>query len=44
MYQSFVIPTRAERRGADSRDLFMCVGDKTRSLDYAALVVRFAPG
>ena len=32
-----VIPTGAERSEAQRRDLFCCFGDKTRSLDYAAL-------
>jgi hypothetical protein len=31
-----VIPTGAERSEAQWRDLFSCLGDKTRSLDYAA--------
>jgi hypothetical protein len=31
-----VVPTGAERSEAQWRDLFCCLGDKTRSLDYAA--------
>ena len=31
-----VIPTGASRSEAQWRDLFCCLGDKTRSLDYAA--------
>jgi hypothetical protein len=31
-----VIPTGAERSEAQWRDLFYCLGDKRRSLDYAA--------
>jgi hypothetical protein len=31
-----VIPTEAERSEAQRRDLFCCLQDKRRSLDYAA--------
>jgi hypothetical protein len=31
-----VIPTEAERSEAQRRDLFYCLRDKMRSLDYAA--------
>jgi hypothetical protein len=33
--KNFVIPTGAERSEAQRRDLFCCLGDKKRSLDYA---------
>jgi hypothetical protein len=35
--QNSVIPTGAERSEAQWRDLFLCFGDKRRSLGYAAL-------
>ena len=34
--QNSVIPTEAERSEAQWRDLLCCLGDKNRSLDYAA--------
>jgi hypothetical protein len=34
--KNFVIPTGAERSEAQWRDLFCSLGDKKRSLDYAA--------
>jgi hypothetical protein len=37
MIKTSVIPTGAERSEAQWRDLFSCLGDKKRSLDYAAL-------
>ena len=36
MIKNSVIPTGAERSEAQWRDLFLCFGDKKRSLDYAA--------
>ena len=36
MTKNTVIPTGAERSEAQWRDLFSCLGDKRRSLDYAA--------
>ena len=37
MIKTSVIPTGAERSEAQWRDLFSCLGDKKRSLGYAAL-------
>ncbi len=36
MIKNVVIPTGAERSETQRRDLFCCLGDKKRSLDYAA--------
>ena len=36
MTKNSVIPTEAERSEAQRRDLFCCLGDKKRSLGYAA--------
>ncbi len=36
MAKNSVIPTEAERSEAQRRDLFCCLRDKMRSLDYAA--------
>jgi hypothetical protein len=36
-YYKPVIPTGTERSEVERRDLFLCPGDKKRSLDYAAL-------
>ena len=36
MTKNSVIPTGAERSEAQWRDLFCCIGDMRRSLDYAA--------
>ena len=36
MTKNSVIPTGAERSEAQWRDLFCCLGDKKRSLGYAA--------